>query len=160
MKKILITYFFIFSALLLLFTACKKNAVTPSGHIEYGMLDSVNNLRLKGCNCGVDSMPPVGILIWNDQLAQAAEEHAKDMYNRHYFDHISPDGTSPIQRAAAAGFTGNTVGENIAMGYTNIKSVMAAWKASPDHCDAMMYPIYVKFGAYSYNGYWVQEFGN
>ena len=90
---------------------------------------------------------------------EAAAEHAKDMYVNNYFSHISPQGTSPIQRAIQAGYTGMYVGENIAKGYTTIPDVMLAWKNSEAHCKAMMDTLYKEFGASTYNGYWVQEFG-
>ena len=81
------------------------------------------------------------------------------MYNNKYFSHISPSGSSPIQRAISAGFTGQYVGENIAEGYNTTGAVMLAWKNSPEHCEAMMDTLYVEMGAYSYNGYWVEDFG-
>jgi len=130
------------------------------GRVELSMLDSVNKLRSKGCRCGTDTMIPVKALTWNNYLSDAAKAHAVDMYNNNYFDHISPSGTSPIQRAIAAGYTGQYIGENIGKGYGNIGDVMRAWKNSEDHCKAMMDPLYIEIGAYSYNGYWVQEFGH
>lgn len=130
------------------------------GKVELSLLDSVNKLRNKGCKCGTDTMPPVKALAWNNYLANAAKTHALDMYNNNYFDHISPSGTSPIQRATNEGYTGQYVGENIARGYNTIGDVMRAWKNSEDHCKAMMDPLYIEMGAYSYNGFWVQEFGH
>jgi uncharacterized protein YkwD len=139
--------------------ACKKESPAMAGHLELSMLDSVNKLRLTGCTCGTDFMPPVKKLTWNNSLASAAQAHAVDMYSHNYFDHISPGGTSPIQRAASAGYTGMYVGENIGKGYATIGEVMQAWKKSEDHCKAMMDSLYIEMGAYSYNEYWVQEFG-
>jgi len=77
------------------------------------MLDSVNKLRATGCTCGTDFMPPAKKLTWNNVLTNAAQALCFDMYNNNYFDYISPTGTSPIQRAIAAGYTGRYVGENI-----------------------------------------------
>jgi uncharacterized protein YkwD len=139
--------------------SCKKEAAADPGRLLPEMTDSVNVLRSKGCRCGADSMPPVPPLSWNAQLATAAAAHAKDMYVNNYFSHISPQGTSPIQRAIQAGYTGMYVGENIAKGYSGISEVMLAWKNSEAHCKAMMDTLYKEFGASAYNGYWVQEFG-
>ncbi|MBC8052675.1 MAG: CAP domain-containing protein [Sphingobacteriaceae bacterium] len=147
------------SMVLFLIASCRKDEAIPDGKIEFAMLDSVNKLRSAGCNCGNDIMPPVQALIWNSPLAKAAEAHAKDMYTRKYFEHMSPEGTSALQRAIAAGYQGTTVLENIGKGYINIGSVMLAWKASESHCKAMMDAASTDMGAYSYNGYWVQEFG-
>jgi len=145
--------------LLLFLIACKKDNSIPDGEIQVSMLDSVNKIRIAGCTCGTDIMLSVPPLSWNTFLLKSAEAHAKDMYKRNYFDHISLEGTSPIQRATAHGYTGTMAGENIGKGYRTIAEVMAAWKASESHCKAMMDARYIEFGAYSYNGYWVQEFG-
>ena len=139
--------------------SCKKETAADPGRLVPEMTDSVNQLRAKGCRCGTDSMPPVPPLTWNSQLAAAAAEHAKDMYVNNYFSHVSLQGTSPIQRAIQAGYTGMYVGENIAKGYTTTPEVMLAWKNSEAHCKAMMDTLYKEFGASTYNGYWVQELG-
>jgi uncharacterized protein YkwD len=81
------------------------------------------------------------------------------MYYNGYFGHIAPDGSSPIQRAQALGYSGDYVGENIARGYQNMTDVMNAWKNSPDHCQAMMDTLYKEMGAARLNDYWDQEFG-
>jgi uncharacterized protein YkwD len=139
--------------------ACKKDATLPDAQLVPGMVDNVNLLRSKGCRCGTDSMPPVPALSWNAQLATAAAAHAKDMYANNYFSHISPQGSSPIQRAQQAGYTGSYVGENIAKGYTTIGDVMLGWQQSEAHCRAMMDTLYKEMGAGRYDTYWVQEFG-
>src|SRR6266480_2429130 len=97
-----------------LVVSCQKNTPVPEGQMLPEMTDTVNLLRSRGCTCGADTMPPVPPLVWNAQLATAAAAHAKDMYTNNYFSHISPQGTSPIQRALQAGYTGSYVGENIA----------------------------------------------
>ena len=139
--------------------ACKKETARPEAHLLPEMVDSVNLLRSKGCRCGTDSMPPVPPLTWNAQLEAAAAAHAKDMYQNNYFSHISPQGSSPIQRAQQAGYTGTYVGENIGRGYATIGEVMLAWQLSEAHCKAMMDTLYKEMGASQYGEYWVQEFG-
>jgi len=139
--------------------ACKKESPSPTTRLVPEMADSVNGLRSKGCRCGADSMPPVPPLSWNAALAAAAAAHAKDMYTKNYFSHISPQGSSPIQRAQESGYTGSYVGENIAKGYSTIGDVMAAWRQSEAHCKAMMDTLYKEIGASRYDTYWVQEFG-
>ena len=139
--------------------ACKKETALPEVRLLPQMVDSVNLLRGKGCRCGTDSMPPVPPLTWNAQLEAAAAGHAKDMYLNNYFSHISPQGSSPIQRAQQAGYTGSYVGENIARGYATIGETMLAWQLSEAHCKAMMDTLYKEMGASQYGEYWVQEFG-
>ena len=137
---------------------CKKDEGVQKPW-QQQMLEEVNRLRQSGCRCGTDSMPPAPQLSWNDTLALAADAHAKDMYDRQYFDHIDPDGSSPIQRAIRAGYSGTYIGENIAKGYSSVSAVMQAWKNSESHCKAMMDGIYREMGAATVHSYWVQEFG-
>lgn len=109
--------------------------------------------------CGTVYMPPAPPLTWNDTLEEAAEGHLWDMYYNGYFGHIAPDGSDPVQRAQALGYSGDYVGENIARGYQTVSDVMEAWKNSPDHCQAMMDTLYREMGAARLNDYWDQEFG-
>jgi uncharacterized protein YkwD len=138
-------------------TGCHKTAVQAPW--QQTMLDTVNAWRTRGCLCGADTMPPVAPLVWNDTLAKAAQAHATDMLVNNYFAHIAPDGSSPIQRAMQAGFGGDYVGENIAMGYNSLQAVMTAWKNSPDHCQNLMDSTWTSMGAAGAGTYWDQEFG-
>jgi uncharacterized protein YkwD len=138
--------------------SCRKEPA-PVEDVHQDMLAAVNKLRHSGCNCGPTYMPPVPAVKWNNQLEAAAVAHAKDMYVNNYFDHIAPNGSSPIQRAAQAGYTGTYIGENIGRGYNNVKEVMDAWEKSEEHCRAMMDSTYVELGSARYNTMWVQEFG-
>src|SRR3954464_4369082 len=140
-----------------LLAACRKDA-TITRDIKEEMLTAVNILRQTGCTCGDTYMPPVKPLGWNDTLAMAALAHARDMDAHNYFSHISPGGTSPIQRTMALGYAGNYVTENIAKGFTELAPVMEAWQKSDDHCKAMMDSMHTDMGAANINSYWVQEF--
>lgn len=144
---------------MMLCAACRKE--TPAaGNIEDEMLAAVNAIRATGCTCGATYMPPVQPLKWNDTLARAALAYARDMSANNYFSHISPLGTSPIQRAMALGYTGDYVTENIARGFSSLQSVMQGWQKSENHCKAMMDPLQTHMGAANVNTYWVQEFGS
>lgn len=43
-------------------------------------------------------------LVWNEQLAKAAEFRAYDMANRDYFDHVTPEGIGPNYYIDKAGY--------------------------------------------------------
>ena len=111
--------------------------------------------------------PPVQELEWNEQLRNAAEGHSRDMADKNYFSHTSPDGKSFVDRINAAGYTGyRAVGENIAAGYGTAASVMQGWMSSPGHCNNIMNPVFREMGVgYAYNSgsqykqYWTQNFG-
>lgn len=140
------------------FWGCKKDE-TPAEDVPEEMLAAVNKLRMAGCTCGTTYMPPVPPVKWNNDLELAAAAYAKEMYVDNFFEHIAPDGSSPIQRDVKFGFTGSYIGENIGQGYNDVEQVMTAWKNSQDHCMAMMDSTYVELGAARYNNIWVQEFG-
>ena len=145
--------------IIMLLAACRKESPITR-EIKDEMLTAVNTLRQTGCTCGNTYMPPVKPLLWNDTLAMAALVHARDMDANNYFSHISPGGTSPIQRTMALGYSGNYVSENIARGFSFIEPVMEAWAKSEDHCKAMMDSLHTDMGASNVNSYWVQEFGS
>ncbi len=69
------------------------------------MLDLINDERAK-----------VGLhaLIWDEELADVARAHSKDMFARGYFSHTNPDGLSPFDRIDRAGIDFKAAGENLA----------------------------------------------
>ncbi len=127
-------------------------------------LDRINSVRATGCKCGVTYMPPAPPLVWNDILAKAAFNHAKDMSRHNYFSHVSLDGRTSEQRVVAAGygyqgFRSYQVGENIAEGQQSITEVNDGWFKSEGHCKNLMNPGFKEIGVAQYNAYWVEEFG-
>ena len=82
---------------------------------------------------------------------------------RGYFSHDAPDGTDFADRAREEGFTGGTVGENIAAGSPTPAGVMDGWMASPGHCANIMSVdfTHIGVGVYEHQGerYWTQVFG-
>jgi uncharacterized protein YkwD len=96
-------------------------------------------------------------------LRQVARAHAKDMADKGYFDHASPDGSSSGDRMKAAGYEGTYYGENIAQGQDDPAAVMKSWMGSSGHCKGLMASKYVHIGmgyAATADGdtYWVQDF--
>jgi uncharacterized protein YkwD len=80
-------------------------------------------------------------LIEDSRLASAAAGHSRDMDARHYFEHVSPGGQTPLMRLQASGFIPSghaayTLGENIAWGTLWLgtpRAIVKAWMASPGH---------------------------
>lgn len=66
------------------------------------------------------------------ELMRSAEIKARDMEERNYFSHYSPEGTSPftLMRQSGADFT--AAGENLAQG-ASVDRIFASWMKSPDH---------------------------
>lgn len=68
----------------------------------------------------------------DERLRTAARGHSDDMAARQYFSHTSPEGETPWDRAAEVGYPSPSA-ENIAQGYPDAESVVAAWMASDGH---------------------------
>jgi uncharacterized protein YkwD len=80
-------------------------------------------------------------LTVNEQLLQAAQSHSERMISENYFNHIAPDGETPLARVEATGYipaqnSGYIIGENVAWGiqrHATPQAIVEAWVASPDH---------------------------
>lgn len=137
----------------------KRLPAPSSGSAEAQVLQLTNQERAKaGC----------GPLRTNSALTKAAEAHASDMVLNHYFDHNSLDGRSPFDRMKAAGFSGGSMAENIAVGYKAAGAVLEGWMNSEGHrknilnCSYTMIGIGYDSGQVKSdwgNGSWVQDFG-
>jgi uncharacterized protein YkwD len=53
-------------------------------------------------------------MIFNEQIADVARGHSRDMVNRNFVDHLNPDGLDCHQRLSEAGIYPRMCGENIA----------------------------------------------
>jgi uncharacterized protein YkwD len=107
-------------------------------------------------------------LVRNAKLDQAATQKLQDMFDRQYFDHISPDGKGPGFLADQVGYSYVVVGENLAMGsFETDKDLVEAWMESPGHRENILSNRYTEIGVAvghgTFNGerIWiaVQEFG-
>jgi uncharacterized protein YkwD len=104
-----------------------------------------------------------GELRMDEHLRAAARGHSADMARHGYFSHTGLDGSSPSDRARAAGYDGG-VGENIAMGYRTPEDVVHGWMTSDGHRANILNCSYAAIGvglAYDDRGrpYWTQKFG-
>ena len=59
-------------------------------------------------------------LTWRPEIAPVAREHAKDMWEREYFGHVSPEGEDVGDRLEEAGVSYTFAGENLALAPTVI----------------------------------------
>lgn len=133
----------------------------PSHEAEVVAL--VNAARASGGDCGsMGTFGPSAPLTVDASLHCAARVHSKDMADRMFFDHTNPDGESPFDRMARAGYGSfKTQGENIAMGTLTPADTVDGWLASDGHCANMLNPEYEQIGVGVYEGgsfYWTQTF--
>lgn len=131
----------------------------PTSVNKTTLLQLVNDVRKKGCQCGDTYYGPAPAVKWNDQLAAAANSHSENMYKNKFFAHIAPDGSNGGARIKRAGYPWMAFGENIAAGYTSEKEVVKGWVESPGHCKNIMSKLYKEMGVGRYGNYWTQEFG-
>lgn len=136
---------------------------TEARAFECEVLDLVNAQRAAGATCGGLKYDPVPALTMHPILRKSARGHAKDMADKGYFDHASPDGSSSGDRMKAAGYEGSFYGENIAHGQDDPAAVMKSWMGSSPHCKGIMAGKYKHLGvgfAATSDGdtYWVQNF--
>jgi uncharacterized protein YkwD len=75
-------------------------------------------------------LPPLRV---NDELSAAALDRVDDMFAKHYFGHISPDGIKPWTWADKEGYDYREFGENLAVGYRTPHAVVDGWMHSPEH---------------------------
>ena len=100
----------------------------PATALEQMLLELINRARLdpaaEAARFGIDlneGVAPNTIsavskqpLAMNEALLSAARAHSQDMIDRDYFAHDTPEGVTPFQRIANAGYSAIAAGENIA----------------------------------------------
>jgi len=60
----------------------------------------------------------VGELTWAPEIVPVSRAHARDMWERQYFSHVSPEGADVGDRLIAGGISFKIAGENLAMAPT------------------------------------------
>lgn len=88
----------------------------------------------------------VGDVAENRLLDTAALAKAKDMAKLGYFSHNGPDGKTPWQWIAGAGYQYQYAGENLAVRFIDSQDVVNAWMQSPTHRENIVKPVYTEIG--------------
>ncbi|WP_018349932.1 sigma-70 family RNA polymerase sigma factor [Longispora albida] len=135
-------------------TTTSAAPVPTAGTPEMQVL-AITNQRRAEAGCGP--------LHWDDKLAKAAAGHSTDMANRGYFDHNTPEGVTPWDRAKAAGYM-EPAAENIAAGNASAEATMKQWMNSPGHKANILNCSFKALGVGRATGgpyryYWTQVFG-
>jgi uncharacterized protein YkwD len=102
----------------------------------------------------------------NGTLTSVARAHSREMAQKRYFDHTSPDGRDPFQRMRDAGYRYSWAAENIAAGQGTPSSVMSSWMHSSGHRANILNCQLTELGVgmwkdadSPYQIYWTQDFG-
>lgn len=108
------------------------------------------------------------ILSENKALDNAALAKAQDMFDKQYFEHVSPSGVGPDGLAKKYGYDYIVIGENLILGvFSGDKEAVDDWMASPGHRENILNARYTEIGvgvlkgAFEGRTVWigVQEFG-
>lgn len=105
--------------------------------IQFRVLDSVNALRTAAGQQALEL---------DSQLTAAAATHARDMSVQNRPWHFGSDGSSPLDRVARAGYSGQLIGENISETYENESETLAAWMKTPSTREVVLSPRARKMG--------------
>jgi len=130
----------------------------PSGASISRVLDEVNTLRGRGCQCGDTYMLPAPPLRWNVQLYGISNRYARYLHRNKLFSHTTKDGRTLADRLDQVNYKWTHIGENLGQGYDDFYDVFDAWISSPSHCKMLMNPSVTDFGMSKYYDYWVQTF--
>ncbi|MFJ8052778.1 CAP domain-containing protein [Streptomyces luteogriseus] len=138
-------------------TALWARPFTPDGlaGTAAAVIDLTNRERTR------HGLPPLSA---DPLLTTAAQAHSADMVARAFYAHTAPDGGQPWDRAAAAGSTRRSIGENIACGQRSPAEVVEGWMNSPGHRANILKPGFTHIGIGFAGGgragmYWTQLFG-
>lgn len=91
-------------------------------------------------------------LVVSKDLQRAAGSHSRQMLERGFFDHDSPDGVPFAKRVRAyyqsTGYSSWSVGENLLYSTVEVTAEAAvdAWLASPSHRENMLSPTWREVG--------------
>jgi hypothetical protein len=104
---------------------------------RYVILQMVNEERAKR------GLPP---LIENPILEKSAYLKARDILEKEYFSHYSPEGISSWYWFKLAGYDFKFAGENLAIGFLDSKEVHEALMNSASHKENILNPAYREIG--------------
>jgi hypothetical protein len=110
----------------------------------------------------------LGNLTVNPILEEAARRKARDMAQKAYFAHISPEGVTPWYWFEETGYDFTYAGENLAINFSDSQDVVQAWMDSPGHRDNILNKYFTEIGIAAEKGFFegkettfvVQLFGN
>lgn len=107
-------------------------SITDNELLQYTNLERVKN-----------GMPELKL---SNQLSDAARRKAAFMFEKNFWAHFAPDGTTPWSFVRAAGYDYSYAGENLARGFSNSSDIVSAWMNSPSHRENLLSNKYTEVG--------------
>jgi uncharacterized protein YkwD/uncharacterized membrane protein required for colicin V production len=114
----------------------KTNDLRVRKDLEIRMLHLINRERKKE---GLKE------LIFDEELARVARSHSKDMFNRGYFSHYTPEGLSPFDRIRKEKIRFLIAGENLALAQ-NLELAHRGLMESPGHRANILHKAFGRVG--------------
>ena len=141
--------FYLIGALLFAFTV-KNVGFYFNNVLGFATDITVNRLiELTNKERGDRSLPP---LQYNKALSYAAQAKAKDMFEKNYWSHFAPNGTTPWDFILNSGYQYEYAGENLAKNFLFSQGVVDAWMNSPTHKENVLKKEYTEVGFAIVNG--------
>ena len=97
-------------------------------------------------------------LEWDEQLAEVAYEHSKDMFESEQFSHISEKSGELSDRLEANHVLYQIAGENIAANYIDAPAVIEGWLNSKGHRESLLNEEFTHLGVGVYKKHYTQNF--
>ncbi|CAN7443455.1 CAP domain-containing protein [Rossellomorea sp. LjRoot5] len=97
-------------------------------------------------------------LKWDEETAQIARGHSKEMFEKNYFSHDSPTIGDLSQRLEQGGVRFKTAGENIASQYTDAPEAVHGWLNSEGHRKILLEQDFTHLGVGVYKRFYTQNF--
>ena len=89
----------------------------------------------------------IEVLKESEMLDLSAEKILQDMFDRQYFEHISPSGVGVADLGEEVGYEYILIGENLAMGnFKDEQNLIDAWMASSGHRANILNSRYTEIG--------------
>lgn len=86
------------------------------------------------------------ILMPDDRLMISASNKARDMAERSYFSHATPEGSRMAYWIKGTGYYYSLAGENLAKGFNSIDRLVQAWVDSSSHYNNLTEPRFKNIG--------------
>jgi uncharacterized protein YkwD len=80
------------------------------------------------------------------RLTRAAESRMQDMLDGGWWNHRSPEGTSPFVWLSVANYKYSMAAENLANGFETTRLLVETWMESPGHRANILGPAYADCG--------------
>ncbi|MEW9501425.1 CAP domain-containing protein [Jeotgalibacillus marinus] len=128
-------------------------------HIEnQRAIDAANENQLFDMTNVIRMQRDVESLEWEEEVAQVARGHSKNMHEEEFFSNESPTEGTLADRLEETERSYQEVAENIATNYSHAPAVIHAWMNSPGHRKTLLQDGFTHLGIGVYNLYFTQDF--